>query len=29
VADVNAAVKKFIDPSKLAKVRAGDLAKRK
>jgi len=29
VADVNAAVKKFIDPDKLAKVRAGDLAKKK
>src|ERR1039457_3066613 len=29
VADVNAAVKRFIDPEKLAKVRAGDLAKRK
>jgi zinc protease len=29
VADVNAAVKQFIDPTKLAKVRAGDLAKRK
>jgi len=29
VADVNAAVKKFIDPEKLAKVRAGDLAKKK
>jgi len=28
-ADVNAAVKKFIDPAKLAKVRAGDLAKKK
>jgi zinc protease len=28
VADVNAAVKQFIDPEKLAKVRAGDLAKR-
>jgi zinc protease len=29
VADVNAAVKKFIDPEKLSKVRAGDLAKKK
>jgi zinc protease len=29
VADVNAAVKKFIDPDKLTKVRAGDLAKKK
>jgi zinc protease len=29
VADVNAAVKKFIDPENLAKVRAGDLAKKK
>jgi zinc protease len=29
VGDVNAAVKKFIDPEKLAKVRAGDLAKKK
>jgi zinc protease len=29
VADVNAAVKQFIDPEKLAKVRAGDLAKKK
>ncbi|HEY5284513.1 MAG TPA: insulinase family protein, partial [Polyangia bacterium] len=29
VADVNATVKQFIDPTKLAKVRAGDLAKKK
>jgi zinc protease len=29
VADVNAAIKQFVDPSKLAEVRAGDLAKRK
>jgi zinc protease len=29
VADVNAAVRQFIDPDRLAKVRAGDLAKRK
>jgi zinc protease len=29
VAEVNAAVKQFIDPEKLAKVRAGDLAKKK
>jgi zinc protease len=29
VADVNAAVKQFINPEKLAKVRAGDLAKKK
>ncbi len=29
VADVNAAMKRFIDPEKLAKVRAGDLAKKK
>jgi zinc protease len=28
-ADVNAAVKKFIDPEKVVKVRAGDLAKKK
>jgi zinc protease len=29
VAEVNAAAKQFIDPGKLAKVRAGDLAKKK
>jgi zinc protease len=29
VVDVNAAIKKFVDPTKLAEVRAGDLAKRK
>ena len=29
VADVNAATKQFIDPAKLARVRAGDLAKKK
>jgi zinc protease len=29
VADVNAAAKRFIDPDKLSKVEAGDLAKRK
>ena len=29
VADVNAAIQKFVDPTKLAEVRAGDLAKRK
>ena len=28
IADVNAAMKQFIDPGKLAKVRAGDLAKK-
>jgi zinc protease len=28
-ADVNAAVKRFIDPAKLAKVRAGDLSKKR
>ncbi len=29
VADIDAAIKKFIDPARLAKVRAGDLAKTK
>jgi zinc protease len=29
VADVNAAMRQFIDPTKLAKVRAGDQAKKK